>query len=95
MYSAPFRAKSKARELEKKELGQMPVAKMIEPAQREWASRVVYVPKTDGVLRFCLDYWKLNCVTVTESYPVPSVNECIDSSRKAQVNSTLDTNSHY
>jgi hypothetical protein len=53
-------------------------AGVIEPATSEWASPVILVPKPDGSLRFCIDYRKLNAITVRDTYPLPRMDECID-----------------
>ena len=58
---------------------------VIEPATSEWAAPVVFAPKKDGLLRFCVDYRRLNAVTVRDSYPIPWMHECIDSLGDAQV----------
>jgi Reverse transcriptase (RNA-dependent DNA polymerase) len=68
---------------------------VIEPATSEWASPVVLVPKPDGSMRFCIDYRRLNTVTVRYSYPLPRMDECIDSLGDARVFCTLDCNSGY
>lgn len=52
-------------------------------------------PKKRGTLRFFADCWNLNPVTVRYSYPIPPMNECIDSLRGAMLFSTLDANSGY
>jgi hypothetical protein len=46
-------------------------------------------------MRFCIDYRMLNTVTVRDSYPLPRMDECIDSLGDASVFSTLDCNSGY
>ena len=43
-------------------------AGVIEPTSAEWESPVVFVPKKDGTMPFCVDYCKLNAVTVRDSY---------------------------
>jgi hypothetical protein len=70
-------------------------AGVIEPATSEWASPVVLVPKHDGSMRFCIDYRRLNTVTVRDSYPLPRMDECIDSRGDARVFCTIDCNSAY
>jgi hypothetical protein len=65
-------------------------AGVIEPANSERASPVVLVPKPDGSMRFCMDYRRLNTQTIRDSYPLPRMEECIDSLGYAKVFSTLD-----
>ena len=42
---------------------------IIEPANSEWASPILLVRKSDGTLRFCIDYRKLNAVTSMMLFP--------------------------
>lgn len=67
----------------------------IETATADSASPVVLVPKNDGTMRFCVDYRKFNAVTVRDSYPLPQIDECIDSVSDATVFITLYCNSGY
>jgi len=93
--SAPYRAGPKAPRAESAEVERMLRMGAIEPAQSAWDSPVVLVPKPDGTLRFCVDYRKLNAVTVRDTYPLPRMDECIDSLRDANIFTTLDCNSGY
>ena len=91
----PYRAGPKTRELEKAEVERQLKEGVIEPAQSEWASPVVFAPKGDGTLRFCVDYRRLNEATLKDSYPIPKMDECIDSLGDAKIFSTLDCNAGY
>lgn len=68
---------------------------VIRPSQSDWASPVVLVPKPGGGLRFCVDYRKLNERTKKDSYPIPRMDDCIDTLGDASIFTTLDANSGY
>ena len=94
-YQQPYRAGPKQRELEKAEIDKMLSLDVIEPANSEWAAPIVFAPKKCGALRFCIDYRRLNAVTLRDSYPIPRMDECIDSLGQANIFSSLDCNSGY
>jgi Reverse transcriptase (RNA-dependent DNA polymerase) len=94
-YFQPYRAGAKAREQEPAEIHRMLQAGVIAPANAEWASPIVMVPKPDGSTRFCVDYCRLNAITVRDSYPLPRMDECIDSLGDVSIFSTLDCNAGY
>lgn len=70
-------------------------AGVIEPATSEWAIPVVFVPKHDGTVRFCVEYRKLNLTTVVDTYPLPRMDDFIDRLVDANVFSSLDANYGY
>ena len=82
-------------EEEEKLLGKMLDAKLIEPSVSEWASPPVLIRKRDGTVRYAIDYRKLNSVTKKEVYPLPLIDECIDSLAGNKWFSKLDANSAY
>ena len=65
------------------------------PSNSEWTALVCLVPKSDGTLRFCVDYRRLNSVSKRDSYPLPRLDDCLDSLGNAQYFTTLDCNSGY
>jgi Reverse transcriptase (RNA-dependent DNA polymerase) len=95
VHAQPYRAGSHARVAEKTEIDRMLAQQVIEPATCEWASPIALVPKPGGTLRFCVDYRRLNMITVPDTYPLPRMDECIDSLGDAVVFTTLDCNSGY
>ncbi len=56
---------------------------------------IVLVPKTDGSVRFCVDYRKVNAVSKFEAYPMPRVDELLDQLGTARIYSTLDLTKGY
>jgi hypothetical protein len=95
IFQQPYRTGPFVRTPEQTEVNGMLAEDIIEPATSEWSSPVVLVSKRDGVMRFCVDYRKLNNLTEREAYPLPRLDECIDSLCDAVVFSTLDANSGY
>jgi hypothetical protein len=90
VHCQPYRAGPNALQADTTEVERMLRSVVIEPTTSEWASPVVLVPKPDGSLRFCIDYHKLNAITVRDTYLLPGVDEFIESLGDAVVFSTLD-----
>ena len=67
----------------------------IEPSISPWSSSVLFIPKPNGKLRFCVDYRRLNAVTVGDQGPVPLTGELLDSLGGSVYFSALDLASGY
>ena len=93
--SMPYRQCPAMRDNATAEIRKMPDAGVIEPATSEWASPIVLVPNKDGCLRFCVDYRRLNAKTVAGAYPLPRVDDYLDSPGDAQIFTTIDCNAGY
>ncbi|XP_063236128.1 uncharacterized protein LOC134538625 [Bacillus rossius redtenbacheri] len=68
---------------------------VIEPSNSRYNACIVLAPKTDGSLRFCVDFWPLNTITVSAPPPQISVENAVVGLVRATVFSTLDLKSGY
>ena len=76
-------------------LAKMEKDDVIRPSSSPWASPVVLVQKRDGTLRFCVDYRKINEVTTKDAYPLPRVDDTLNTLAGSQWFTTLDLLSGY
>ena len=68
---------------------------VIREAKYEWVGPVVLIPNSDGSMRFCVDYRRLNELTVRDSYSLPRTEDCLDSLGEAAFFTMPDCNSGY
>ena len=67
----------------------------IRPSQSPWCNAVVLVRKKDGSLRFCIDFRRLNARTKKDAYPLPRMQETMESMVSAQHFSCMDLKSGF
>ena len=68
---------------------------VVTPSTSAWASPVVLIRKKDGSVRWCIDYRKVNEVTIKDAYPLPMISMCLDCLSDASVFSVCDLQSGY
>ncbi|MCG8112852.1 MAG: RNase H-like domain-containing protein [Candidatus Thiodiazotropha taylori] len=70
---------------------------VIRESTSPWASPLVYVRKKDGGTRPCVDYRKLNELgkNKMEAYPIPRMDDCLESLGGAVLFSNIDLQSGY
>ena len=67
----------------------------IRPSQSAWCNAVVLVRKKDSSLHFCIDFQHLNAHTKKDSYPLPQIQEVLESLVDAGHFSCLDLKSGF
>ena len=91
----PYRQPLVKRKIVEEEIQKLLEADVIQPSSSPWASPITLVPKKDGSSRFCIDYRKVNNVTVKDSYPLPHVQDIFDTLNGASIFTTVDLRSGY
>ncbi len=92
---APYRTSQSQRQDIENHISNMLEQDVIQISTSPWSSPVVLVKKKEGTTRFCIDYRKLNAVTKKDSYPLPRIDDALDSLAGSKYFSTLDLQSGY
>lgn len=91
----PYRIPSKWKESLEEEVRQLLTLGVIRPSKSPWAAPVVCVQKKDKTLRMCIDYRRLNSVTKDDLYPLPRIEELLETVSGASYISTIDLAKGY
>ena len=91
----PRRVPLASREVTNREVDQMLEIGTVRPSTSPWSSPVVLVKKKDGSVRFCVDYRRLNEISRKDSYPLPRIDDSLDTLSGSEWFSTLDLASGY
>src|SRR5256886_11943601 len=79
----------------KEEIQRLLEAGLIIPSNSQWTSPVVVVEKKNGKKRLCVDYRKLNKVTKKDCYPLPRIDDMLETLSGAQWFTSLDLASGF
>ena len=67
----------------------------IRPSVSLWSAPILFVKKKDGTLKLCINYRKLNKVTIKNKYPLSRIDDLFDQLQGASVFSNIDLRSGY
>ena len=68
---------------------------IIRPSKSPYASQVVIVRKKTGEIRLCIDFRKLNAISIHDSFPLPRVEEALQAVQAAIWFSSFDLAQGY
>jgi hypothetical protein len=93
IYTPPYRASEETRKFLQKEMNVLLKAGIIRESNSEYSAPVIVIDKKDGSKRICVDYRKLNAITVTEKWPVALPNDIFEDISSSLMFSTMDLKS--
>jgi len=67
----------------------------IRPSESPAGAPILFVKKKDGSLRLCMDYRRLNAITIKNQYPLPLIGDLIDQLRDCTVYTKIDLRGAY
>lgn len=68
---------------------------IIQRSNSPWSCPLLLIFKKSGKVRPCVDYRSLNAKTLKDAYPLPRIQDCLDSVAGATIFSTFDLTSGY
>lgn len=91
----PYQLSGNRKALLRREIDKMIEDGVIEECESPWAAPVVMVPKKNNEVRVCIDYRKLNEVTVTDRYPLPRIDDLLHLAKQTLFMSSIDLKAGY
>ncbi|GFX79601.1 retrovirus-related Pol polyprotein from transposon 17.6 [Trichonephila clavipes] len=91
----PYRMNPSKKEILKSEINRLLAEGIIEECESPYASPVVLILKPNGTFRLCIDFRKLNEITVADTYPLPRMDDLLHQAKLTPFMSTLDLRAGY
>ena len=61
----------------------------------EWLAKIIMVKKANGKWRMCIDFTDLNNACWKDSFPLPRIDQLMDSTAELKLFTLMDTFSRY
>lgn len=90
-----YRMTNRQNDLLKAEIGKMLKYNIIEPGASEYTSPMILVETPGREPRPCIDYRKLNAITRTQFYPIPNIEQRVETVAKAKFITLIDLTKGY
>ena len=90
-----YRHSPKEKQIIREQVKEMLEAGVIEESYSPYSFPVVLVKKKNGKYRFCIDYRKLNEITIKDRHPLPVINDTIHTLSQSKYFSVMDLLSGY
>ena len=68
---------------------------IIQPSNSPYASQVVIVCKKTWEICLCVDYRKLNSITIQDAFPLPHIDEALQAVHNCNVFTSFDLVQRY
>uniref|UniRef100_A0A8R1DZW4 RNA-directed DNA polymerase n=1 Tax=Caenorhabditis japonica TaxID=281687 RepID=A0A8R1DZW4_CAEJA len=91
----PYRVPVKYQAELEKHINGLLLSERITESNTPWISPIVLVPKKNGSLRVCLDFRKLNEVTIPDNFPLPRIDSILEKVGGSKFFSSLDMANGY
>ena len=91
----PYQINPKNKEFLRTEIANMESNGIVRKSSSPWAAPVVIVDKKGGDKRICIDYRKLNAITKPDAYPLPRIDNMLESFGQSKWFTTLNLASGY
>lgn len=94
-FCRPYRMARAEQEIIKDMVNELLENDIIRESNSNYASPVVLVKKKNGESRMCIDFRKLNSITIRDNYPLPRIDDQIDRLQAGKYFTSFDLRSGY